>query len=72
VVGALCTLAGCLGGELLTVVQAATSPQLSFMDVLTRLDLGQTVQTILSNASPITYLIYGIGIYEGFKFSIKK
>jgi hypothetical protein len=71
IVGAICTLLGCLGGEVLTVIQSATTPQLSFFDVLTHVDLTQLIPQILSNASPITYLIYGIGIFEGYKLSIK-
>ena len=29
-------------------------------------------RAILTQASPIDYLIYGIGIYEGYKLSMRK
>ena len=72
VIGAVLTLAGCLGGEILTVVQLASTPQRDFFTSLTTLDVGQTINNILSHTDAISYLIYAIGIYEGYKFSIRK
>ena len=72
IVGALLTLAGCLGGEILTVVQLATSAEHDFYDTLTTLDLIQTVTNIVTHMDPIMYLIYAIGIFEGYKLSIRK
>jgi len=72
VIGAVLTLLGCLGGETLAVVQSATTPELGFLDVLNHVNLIDVVTHIVTNASPITYFIYAIGIYEGYKLSIRK
>jgi ABC-type transporter Mla maintaining outer membrane lipid asymmetry permease subunit MlaE len=70
--GAVLTFLGCLGGEILTVVQLSTSPEHGFYSVLTTVDLPQLVPHILDKTEPLMYLIYAIGIYEGYKFSIRK
>jgi hypothetical protein len=70
--GAILTLAGCLGGEILTVAQASTTAQHSLFSVLTTLDLTQLVPRIVDKMSPVMYLIYAIGIFEGYKLSIRK
>jgi phosphate/sulfate permease len=72
IIGALLTLAGCLGGEILTVVQLSSSAQHDFYNTLTTLDLTQTVTNIVTHMDPIMYLIYAIGIFEGYKLSIRK
>ncbi len=73
VIGALLTLLGCLGGETLTVIQlAANGTQSSFFEVLNRVDFAKLLPGILENSSPITYFIYAIGIFEGYKLSIRK
>jgi len=72
VVGAILTLFGCLGGEVLTVVQLASTAEHDFYSTLTTLDLAQTVSNIFSQMDPLMYLIYAIGIFEGYKFSIRK
>jgi hypothetical protein len=72
IVGAVLTLLGCLGGEILTVIQLATTPQHDFFDILKSVDLVQVVINILKQTEPIMYLIYAIGIFEGYKLSIRK
>ena len=73
VIGAVLTLVGILVGELLTLVQlAANGEGSSFFAVLPHLDLGKGLGAILTNSSPITYFIYAIGVYEGYKLSIVK
>jgi len=72
IIGAVLTLAGCLGGEILTVVQLSSSPEHDFYNTLTTLDLIPTVTNIFNRMDPIMYLIYGIGIFEGYKLSIRK
>ena len=72
IIGAVLTFAGCLGGEILSVVQLASTPQHDFYTTLTTLDLTQTVTNIFSRMDPIMYLIYAIGIFEGYKLSIRK
>jgi len=74
IVGAILTLVGCLGGEVLTVAQLASTAQRDFYATLTTLDLSQTLINIFNHyeSQPLMYLIYAIGIFEGYKFSIRK
>jgi hypothetical protein len=72
IIGALFTLLGCLGGEILTVVQLSSTAERDFFTTLTTLNLTQTISNIVNHMDPIMYLIYGIGIFEGYKFSIRK
>jgi len=72
IVGAGLTLLGCLGGEILTVIQLSSSPQHDFFSMLTTVDLTRMVPRILEKMDAIMYLIYAIGIFEGYKLSIRK
>lgn len=72
IVGAVLTLAGCLGGEVLTLVQSMTSPEHDFYHTLINADLTQLLAAIINQAKPLDYLIYAIGIFEGYKLSIRK
>jgi len=72
IVGAGLTLIGCLGGEILTVIQLSSSPQHDFFSTLTTVDLTRMVPRILDKMDSIMYLIYAIGIFEGYKLSIRK
>jgi hypothetical protein len=54
------------------VVQLASNAQRDFYNTLTTVDMTQLVTNIFDRMDPITYLIYGIGIFEGYKFSIRK
>jgi hypothetical protein len=70
--GAVLTFLGCLGGEILAVVQTSTTPQNDFYSVLTTVDMTQLIGNIFSHTDPIMYFIYGIGIFEGYTLSIRK
>jgi hypothetical protein len=72
VAGALLTLMGCLGGEVLAELQFSVTPQHDFYDVLSRADWGQLLTNIFARMDAIMYLIYAIGIFEGYKLSIRK
>jgi hypothetical protein len=72
VVGAILTLLGCVGGQLLAAVELSKDAGQSFMDALTHVDFSVAVPQIMEHASPITYFIYAIGIYEGYKLSIRR
>ncbi len=74
IIGAVLTLGGCLGGEILSVAQLASSAQRDVFHTLLTLDLSQTVANIFSRYqnNPIMYLIYAVGIFEGYKLSIRK
>jgi hypothetical protein len=72
ILGAVLTFLGCLGGDVLTVVQQSTGPSLSFMDALRVTDMTQLVTNLFSKMDVITYVAYGVGIYEGFTISRRK
>lgn len=72
IVGAVLTLAGCLGGEILARVHLLITPQRDFYNTLMSVDLTQVVGAIFDNTDPIMYLIYAIGIFEGYKLSMRK
>jgi hypothetical protein len=72
IISALLTLIGCLGGEILTRVQQESTLQRNFYTTLTSVDLTQLLTSIFTQMGPMSYLIYGIGIYEGYKLSIRK
>ncbi len=71
IVGAVLTLAGCLGGEILTVAQVASTAEHDFFYTLLHLDLVETVTTIFNHMDAMMYVIYGVGIFEGYKLSIR-
>jgi hypothetical protein len=72
IMGAVLTALSCLAGEVATVIQLASSPEHNFFDSLQHTDLMALISTILEKTDPISWLIYAFGIFEGFKFSIRK
>ena len=74
IAGAVLTLIGCLGGEVLTVIQLSTNVERDFYQSMMSIDFNQLIANIFDrmNEQPIMYLIYGIGIFEGYKLSIRK
>ena len=72
IMGAVLAFLACLSGDVLTVVQQSTGPALNFLDALRATDLTQLVPNIFSKMDVITYVAYGIGIYEGFVLSRRK
>jgi len=72
IIGATFTALGCIAGEVLAVIWESTSPQVSFPDAFAHVDLSLLITNIVTKADPITYLIYGIGIFEGYKLSIRR
>ncbi len=72
ILGAVLTLAGCLGGEILANLYNASSAQQSMLDLAKTTDFVQMVTVIFSKMGVFGYVIYGIGIYEGYKLSIVK
>ena len=67
--GAVFTFLSCLCGEVLSVLEKATSAQQSLLDLLKTADLVQLTGNIFAHTDPIMYLIYAIGIFEGYKLS---
>jgi hypothetical protein len=73
VVGAILTLLGCFGGETFAIVGSHAELQNdSFFRLLFTLNLAEVIDSIITSSSPITYLIYAIGAYEGYQFSIRR
>jgi len=73
IIGAVFTLLGCLAGEIFATVQfAASTANLDFFTAMTRIDFAVLLQSLGENSSAITYFIYAIGVYEGYKFSFRK
>jgi len=72
VLGAVLTFAGCLGGEILANLYEASSAQQGMFDLAKSVDYVQMITVIFSKMDPIGYVIYGIGIFEGYKLSMRK
>ncbi len=72
-VGAGMSLFGCVLGNLFTIVfYISTQYDLSYFEVLGRLDFEIVVGLLTETFSAMDALFYGIAIYEGFKFSVGK
>jgi phosphate/sulfate permease len=72
VAGAVLTFLSCLAGEFLATIQLATTPGHDFYDVLMRVNPVELVTSMATHTDPIMWLIYAIGIFEGYKLSIRK
>jgi hypothetical protein len=72
IIGGVLTLLGCFGGEVLTVVQLSTNAERDFYQAMTSMDLGQLCANILDRTDALMYLIYAVGVFEGYKISIRK
>ena len=72
IMGAILTLAGCVLGEVMATIQTMTTAQSDFYTIATTIDYSQLISGILDHTTPISYLIYGIGIFEGYKLSMRK
>ena len=70
VIGAMCALLGCILGNLLSAVGfAAQAMNMSYFDVLLRLDVDIATRMMTASFSAMDLLFYAIGIYEGYRFS---
>lgn len=73
IVGAVCTLLSCIAGQSFAVIHAiAVDQQEGFMDALNQVGISRILESIGENSNVISYVIYGIGIYEGYKFSRRR
>jgi hypothetical protein len=75
VVGAVCSLLGCLLGNLLAVcgmaaIDSGESVVGVTLTVLTQPPL--IVELLVSTFSPMDFLFYGIAVYEGYKLSFRQ
>lgn len=71
-VGAAWTLVSCVTGEVLAAIQLQTNPQANFYTVFMHTNLIDLVTALATETTPMMYVIYGIGIFEGYMFSIRK
>jgi len=68
--GAAIALAGCLAGNLLTVViMAARQENMEILTLLSQLTPGITVDIMKDTFQPMDVLFYGLAVYEAYKIS---
>jgi len=66
-------LAGCLAGNLLTVVITVSRQEnIEIMTLLSRLTPGITADIIKDTFQPMDVLFYGLAVYEAYKISFAK
>ncbi len=72
VIGAVLALAGCLAGNMFSIVHwVAEANQDTYSAVLGYLDSTAMIDLMKESFSPIDLLFYGFAIFEGFKISIR-
>jgi hypothetical protein len=73
IVGAALALFGCLAGNLLAACgMVAQQENLSFLDILSRLDAQIIQEIMVATFTPMDLLFYGIAVYEGYKLSFRQ
>jgi hypothetical protein len=73
VIGGLLTLAGCLGGILLSLVGTIAGAQsIGYLEVLSSFDGSVLVKLLVSHFRPVDFFFYGVALYEGYLFSFRK
>jgi hypothetical protein len=71
VLGAVCSLLGCVLGNLLSVIGFyATARHVGYFDALGAMNIGLAIRLMTITFSPMDLFFYAIGIYEGYRFSI--
>jgi FtsH-binding integral membrane protein len=71
VLGAVCSLLGCVLGNLLSVVGFyANAKHIGYFDALGMVNPAVAVRLMTVTFHPMDLIFYAIGIYEGYRFSI--
>ncbi|WP_289054719.1 toxin-antitoxin system YwqK family antitoxin [Carboxylicivirga marina] len=71
--GAGLALLGCLSGNLFSQVGFyAHEASLSYLEVLSYLDLSAIINILIESFSPMDVLFYGIALYEGYKLAFRR
>ena len=71
VVGAVCSLVGCVLGNLLSGVGfIAAAQHMAYIDVLAKVGPEVAVRILSATFSPMDLIFYAIGVYEGYRFSV--
>lgn len=73
IVGGVLSLLGCLAGNLLTVcIVVCRQEGIRLFDVLSSLNAAIAVELMKATFNPIDLLFYGIAIYEGYRFALRR
>ena len=73
VLGAVLSFAGCLLGNLFTLIGfIANDEGLSYMQVFLGVDYSLVPQVMIATFAPLDLLFYGLAIYEGYRFSFRQ
>jgi|GEM_PF-1212213 len=73
VIGGLLTLAGCLGGIILSLVGTIAGAQsIGYLEVFSSFDGSVLVNLLVNHFRPIDFFFYGVALYEGYLFSFRK
>jgi hypothetical protein len=73
VVGAVWSLAGCAVGNLFSVIGVISKHQnIPLFDILEKLTPEIVASLMQATFSPMDLLFYGIGVYEGYRFSFRQ
>jgi len=73
ILGALLALLSCLVGNVLVAcIFYARQEGLSILSVVSQLRLGNTIELVKLTFEGMDLLFYGIAVYEGFRFSVRK
>ena len=73
IVGGTLSLIGCALGNVATIAYyVALNEGIPFTDILTQLDLAITINILISTFEMIDVLFYGIAVFFGYKYAIRK
>jgi hypothetical protein len=73
VVGAVLSLLGCVAGNLLTAcIIISTHQHIPFVQLVSRLNPEIVIELIKATFNPMDLLFYGIAVYEGYRFSLRR
>jgi hypothetical protein len=69
--GALFSLLGCAAGNFFSVILAAANNEnISFLEMLSSVDLNAVIEIMAMTFHPMDLLFYGIAVYQGYKIAI--
>lgn len=72
-IGAALSLLGCLFGNILSVIGfVARAESIDYFQLLAQIDLKLLIQLVTETFDGMDLLFYGIAVYEGYRFSLKK
>lgn len=73
IIGAALALLSCALGDYFSMIgYVAQEYELSYMETLTSVPVGDVVSALIENLLSMTALFYGIAVYEGYKLSFRE